>query len=343
MGKKHADARTLSVVCEELILMLGAGVPLHESIDALAENRDDAAPLFEALRDPLQCGAPLSGAMEEAGCFPADMIGMIRAGEEAGQLERVLMALAAHYARMHRTQSAAADALRYPLTMLMIITLVIFVLVFQVTPILEKALSSLGADGFAEGTMAFSCAVSMGVWALCIAALIGAGALALLVRSGRHPQLCRRVISMLPGVARVQRLQAAERFASMLSVLMRSGVPMERAMEMLADSCALEEDRARVLACGQKISADEGFSAAFGSTGLFDPLYIRMMQAGFVAGQADMVLEKTAQMISQEIDATLARLVGRLEPALVIVMGTLLGAVLLAVMAPMSGVLGTIG
>lgn len=344
MENKHTDAQTLSALCEQLILMLASGMPLHESIDALSQSRDAAAPLFDALREPLRRGASLSEAMQESGCFPTEMVGMVRAGEEAGRLETVLSGAAAHYARAHRVQTAAGDALRYPLTLMAIITMVIFVLVFQVTPILERALCSLGAgtEGFSESMLLLSRGVSMGVGGLCAAALAGALVLCVLLRGGRRTQLRRKLMLMMPCTARLYRMQSAQRFASLLSVLLRSGVPMERALERLEDVYETPEEKQRMAACCRMMAENESFSAAIESTGLFDPLYIRMIQAGFAAGQCDAALEKTAQMISQDMDDALARLIGKVEPTLMVVMGALIGAVLLSVMAPLAGVLGAI-
>ena len=111
---------------------------------------------------------------------------------------------------------------------------------------------------------------------------------------------------------------------------------------MLEQLCETSEDKQRAHTCCQMVTEGKSFPDAIKSMELFEPMYVRMIQAGSNAGQIDIVLEKTAQMISQEIDDALVRLIAKIEPTLMVIMGVLIGAVLLSVMAPLAGMLGVI-
>lgn len=334
---EKTQAHTLAALCEQLVLMLGAGMPLHESIDALGAGEDESARLFTALAEPLRCGSTLHEAMALSGCFPTEMIGMVRAGEQSGQLERVLEGLAAHYSRMHRLSRAVSDAVRYPLMLLIIMSLVIVVLVFQVMPIFERALCSLGAgmDGFSQHTMVLARGIGFVLFGLCALLLIGAVVGWISIKNGKRPNWIFRIRP----VARLRRLYAAQRLSSTLSVLLSSGMAMETALEMSAEGFEDAQEREHIRTCAQSVADGMDFSAALGSGGWFEPLYIRMVQAGIASGQTDTALAKTAQMISQEIDDALSRMLSLIEPAMMIVLGAMIGSVLLCVLAPISGVL----
>lgn len=334
---KKTQAHTLAVLCEQLVMMLGAGMPLHESIDALRTGEDESARLFAALEEPLRHGSTLHEAMALSGQFPSEMIGMVRAGEQSGQLERVLEGLAAHYSRLHRLSRATLDAVRYPLMLLLIMSLVILLLVFQVTPIFERALRSLGTgmEGFSQHTMVFARGIGFVVFALCALLLIGAVVGWISIKSGKRPNWLLRIRP----VARLRRLCAAQRLSSTLSVLLSSGMSMETALEISAESFGDAQEREKIRTCAQSVAEGMELSDALRSIGWFEPLYVRMIYTGIAAGQTDAALEKTAQMILQEIDDTLSHMISLIEPAMMIVLGAMIGAILLCVLAPISGVL----
>ena len=112
-------------------------------------------------------------------------------------------------------------------------------------------------------------------------------------------------------------------------------------MEILPDVYDSPEEKQRVGRCASQVLEGETFSAAVGNMRIFEPLYLRILHVGFAGGQMDAAFSKVAQLLSDEIDVRLARMVSRIEPALVILLGTMIGALLLCVLSPLGGVLGT--
>ena len=345
-GKVHQtlDAQALCVLCEQLLLLVQAGMPLHEGVDALCAEYDGTPfqQAFAQMNAQMKDGKTLADAMDAAGIFPSWMAGMVRAGEQSGEMERMLRELAAYFARAHQLRCAVADAVRYPLTLMAIMLLVLLALIFYVLPVFSQAFGTLGqADGWGAGMLLVSKRVGLTLLALMVI-LMGLAAALYTARPGsRREKLRAWLLGRLPALARLQTMMAAQKFASVMGMLLASGFPMETAMEILPDVYDSPEEKQRIRRCASQLLEGETFSAAVGNMRIFESLYLRILHVGFAGGQMDAAFSKVAQLLSDEIDVRLARMVSRIEPALVIFLGTMIGALLLCVLSPLGGVLGT--
>ena len=339
------DVQALSVLCEQLLLLVQAGMPLHEGMDALCAEYDGTPfqQAFAQMNAQMKCGDTFADAMAAAGIFPSWMVGMIRAGEQSGEMERMLRELAAYFARAHQLRCAVADAVRYPLTLMAIMLLVLLALIFYVLPVFSQAFGSLGqAEGWGAGMLLGSKCLGLILLALTVLLTVLAVLLYTARPGSRREKLRIWLLGRLPALAKLQTMMAAQKFASVMGVLLASGFPMETAMEILPDVYDSPEDKQRIRRCASQVLEGETFSAAVGNMRIFEPLYLQILHVGFAAGQMDTAFSKVAQLLSDEIDVRLARLISRLEPALVILLGTMIGALLLCVLSPLCGVLGTI-
>ena len=336
-------AEEISVFCEQISLILSANIPLYEGFETLEGDyagTQGEAP-FRAMSEKMKSSGSLAASVEAAGVFPAYMTGMVRVGEEAGQLEAVMQALAAHYMREAQIRSSALSAVRYPLTLMGVMLLVIAMLVFQVMPVFEKAYLSLsgGLSGASQRIMHAGQAAGFAVLALMLGVLAAAAVFFALARSGRKPQLIRAMVDHVKPLAKLQRLMTAQKFASVMSMLLGSGFPLEQALDMMEAVYEDEKSKALMRSTAEKVIAGETIASAIEATALFDPLHLRMIRVGFAAGQADEALDKVARLQAQEIDDALARLISLIEPVLVVVLSAMIGAMMLAVMMPLASVL----
>jgi len=344
-GKKgyRFSAEEISVFCEQISLILGSNIPLYEGLEALegdyAGTPGESA--FCAMNDEMKRSGSLAAAADAAGAFPAYLTGMVRVGEEAGQLDAVMSGLAGHYRQQAQIRASAASAVRYPLTLMAVMALVITVLVFQVIPIFDQAFRSLtgGMSGASASMLRVGQIAGVTVFALLLVLIAAAVALYLLLRDGKHPQLRARLIAMAPPLRKIERMMTAQTFASVLSMLLGGGFPLEQALELMPevyeDDC--QKQLMRNTAAG--VLSGKPISSAIEETGLFDALYLRMIRVGFTSGQADAALGKVAHLQAQAIDEAMGRVIALIEPALVVVLSAMIGAILLSVMMPLAGVL----
>ena len=336
-------AGEIAVFCEQLSLMLTSDIPLSEGVEAMCEDArgESGAQAYAAMNEEMQRSGSLAEAVAAAGVFPEYMVGMIRVGEEAGQLERVLSGLSEHYAREARVRSTALSAVRYPLTLVAVMSLVVLVLVLRVLPIFEQALSSLagGLPGYSASMMRIGQAAGVAVFAVLALALAAALVIGLLLRGGRRPALRDRLLRAVPPLRRLQGLVTAQRFASVLGMLLSGGFPLETALALMPTVFEGELERAMAQRVSDQVLDGETVYDAVAAAGIFDALKLRMIRVGFASGQADVAFDKVAQLLAGEIDEATERLIARLEPMLVALLSLMIGAILLAVMMPLAGVL----
>lgn len=342
-SKNAFTAEEISVFCEQISLLLHSGVSLQEGVEALVDGykgtKGEAA--LALLNERMQESGSLADAIAASGAFPAYVTGMIRVGEEAGQLDTVVSALAEHYMREAQIRQAAGSAVRYPLTLMGVMALVILVLVFCVLPVFEQAFKSLsgGVMGASASMMRIGQASGMLIFALMLLMFIAVMAIWLLTKDGKRPQLRTKLIGMVPALARAGRLTAAHRLASVMAMLLRSGFPLESALQLLPDVFEDENEKRSMSELAQRVMDGEAITVALEKTGLFGTLHMRMIRAGFAAGQADAALERVAVLQAQALDDAVARLIAMIEPVLVITLSAMIGAILLSVMMPLAGVL----
>ena len=344
MGKRNGiSAGEIAVFCEQLSLMLTSDIPLADGVEAMCEDArgqrgEDA---FAAMNAEMQSSGSLAAAVDAAGIFPEYMTGMVRVGEEAGQLERVLAGLSEHYAREAQVKSTARSAVSYPLTLIAVMSLVVLVLVLRVLPIFEQALRSLagGLPGYSSSMMHIGQAAGIAVFAVLALLLVGALVIWLLIRGGRRPALRDALLHAVPALRKLQGLVTAQRFASVLGMLLSGGFPLEAALELMPTVFEGEREREMARRVSEQVLDGATVYDAVAGAGIFDTLKLRMIRVGFASGQADTAFEKTAQLLAGEIDETTGRLIARIEPMLVALLSLMIGAILLVVMMPLASVL----
>ena len=341
-NKPAFSAEEISVFCEQVSLILSANIPLYEGMETLESDYKGSAceTAFSVMNERMRESGSLAEAIDASGVFPEYMVGMVRVGEEAGQLDAVMRSLAQHYMHEAQIRASAVNAVRYPLTLMGVMLLVIAVLVLQVMPVFEKAFTSLsgGLNGASAAMMRVGQTAGLVLLAVMLILMGACMAAILLVRSGKYPQMKEKLMSVKP-LARLNRLMTAQRFASIMAMLLGSGFPMEQALEMMETVYDSAKAKALMRATGERILGGETIASVIEATALFDPLYLRMIRVGFAAGQADEALAKVAKLQTQEIDDAMNRMIALIEPVLVIALSAMIGALMLSVMMPLAGIL----
>ena len=341
-NKLAFTAEEISIFCEQVSLILSANIPLYEGMETLESDYKGSSceAAFGVMNERMRESGSMAVAVEAAGVFPEYMVGMVRVGEESGQLDVVMRSLAQHYMHEAQIRASAVNAVRYPLTLMSVMLLVIAVLVLQVMPVFEKAFTSLsgGLNGASASMMRVGQMAGIVLLGLMLILLGVCLTAVLLVRSGKYPQVKERLMGVKP-LARLNQLMTAQRFASIMAMLLGSGFPMEKALETMETVYDGETAKTMMRVMAERVIGGETISSAIEATKLFDPLYLRMIRVGFAAGQADEALAKVAKIQAQEIDDVLNRMIALIEPVLVIALSAMIGALMLSVMMPLAGIL----
>lgn len=337
-------ADELSLFCQQVELLLSAGLPLHDGMTNLTDgyaNTPYAQRMTQLGKAVEETGSLYEG-MKDSTLFPHYLREMVRIGETSGQLERVMHGMASHYDREDAVAYTVRTAVTYPLVLIGMMTVVVLVLVWRVLPIFRQVMAGLGED-LSGGSTLGAAGMTIGRVMLALVGMLLLAVLALALWYRFAPQKALRWLrKSFPMVAKLQHDMDASRFAGAMQMLLAGGFPLEESLTLMMDVFTDDEVRSRVADIRGKLNEGVSFPEAVEQSGIFDPLYGRMIRLGFDAGRTDDVMGKLEEVYRTEMDEKISRLVSWIEPALVTLLALVIGAILLSVMLPLAGLLGDI-
>lgn len=336
-----------AMFCEQVSLILKAGIPLYDGMETLCESIEDSRSrkAFERISEQVNESGSLYQAVKRAGFFPDYMVNMIHIGEEAGKMDDVLESLGQYYQREHSVRKSIQSAVVYPMILILMMSAVIAVLVGKVMPVFEQVFKNLGTDMSASGKaiMSFGMTAGKAALAAAIVLFVIAAGIYLLSRTSRGSEILGGIYGKIPFLRELNNKIAAARFASVLSMMLSSGYELERALEMAPDIVTDPLAKKKITECGKLMKEGVSFPEALSKIKLFALLHARMIHVGFKAGQLDTVMKRLTGLYEEEVNDTIARLVSFIEPALVAVLSIIIGGILVSVMLPLASIMSSIG
>ncbi|MBQ7916226.1 MAG: type II secretion system F family protein [Firmicutes bacterium] len=348
MKQIHFTNMAIADLCQQLALLLRAGVMLDDGLILLSEEEKDPAyrDLLASIAGQLQEGSLLSAAFAQASCFSPHATGLLEVGERVGRTEETLLALSRYYEERERTNRQLRNALTYPAILLLMMLVVIVVLLSRVLPVFDEVYASLGGSltGLAGGLLALGNGLNTILPLLGV--LLGIIVLAILVFA-LSSGVRSRVIQFWNrywGDRGISRKMNDAQFAQALSMAFSSGLPLEEGLT-LAGALLKDKPQAvkRCKACLDLLHDGADLSAALGETSMLPSSACRMLTLGMRAGTGDAAMEEIARRLSEEATEALENKVASVEPALVLITSILVGAILLSVMLPLMNIMKAIG
>lgn len=346
MAKEHTRQRKLSSeelssFCEQIALMLDSGMTLYDGIEMLAVEEKEQENLYASILKGMQETGSLYQALQQGEGWPRYMVQMVGIGEETGRLEDIMLALSQFYEREGRIRSAAVSAVTYPLVLGAMLMVIILVLLWRVLPVFRRVLDSLGVGKTESGMVLMKLGATVG-WV--VLAVMGVLVLAVLVcfvllKTGCREKVIAFVQRIFPPLRKINRKLSSARVASMLSLMLSSGYPMESALEMAPYALTDKEAARRVEGIRRAMENGATFTEALGESGLFEDFYNRMIRVGAASGHEPQVMAKIAAIYEEQVEDGFSRLIAIIEPTLVALLSVVIGAILLSVMLPMAGIL----
>ena len=337
----------LSWMCGQAALVLRAGIPLPEGLSMVAASTSDkrAAKTLVRLSGKVAEQVPLSAAMADVGGFPSYATDMVKVGEYTGNLDKVLENLSDYYERDDRLRRRLRAALTYPAVLLAMMAAIILMLIVQVLPVFRTILASLGGQlpAFTAFLLDMGDFLVRNAFVIVPVLAVLVVALVLFLRLPRFRASADALRLRIPGLHGLYGRIHASRFSLAMGYLLHSGVGLEESLGLSAGVVGNTVVAARIETCRQ-IAAKGGDSfAALGETGIFPPLFVQMLALGNRTGDLDAVMRKVARIYEEEVDASLRRVTGVVEPLLVALLSIVVGAILLSVMLPLIGIMSAIG
>lgn len=325
----------------QLSQLLNAGVPLYESLLALEEQYrgENCHRVILSLCEQIKAGQSLSQAM---GSFPDSFDklyrAMVTAGESVGALDIVLDKLSQLLQKQTKLKKQIITAMIYPAILASFSFLIILMLLGFVVPSIEGIFADRQLNGFTE----FVLGVSRGFrnyWWLFFPLFIGLVAyLVYFIRSPKGKLWMERHMLKVPLLRTLIIQTCVARFCRTMGTLLQGGLPIIDSLRISREvmrNVVLEEE---VKKAETKIIEGSSLSAELMHSRYIPKLVPRMLAVGEESGSATVMLNKVAEMYENEIEKSLDRLMAMAQPVILIVMGTIIGVVLLAILLPLTDV-----
>lgn len=347
MAAKILPSLAVGTFCETLAMMLEDGIQVDEALGMIRGERDETvlyAPAGAVLQHYLASGS-LAGAVAQSGFFPAYATDLIAIGEASGRTDEVLKSLGAHYRMQDLLKNRLRSAVVYPAVLLLMISLVLAVLVWQVLPVFTGVYTSL-AGSVASSSYAYITAANViGCVSLCLVAAAAAALLLCLLacRSAQGEEKLLRLMERLPFAADASRRMAEAQFTTALATFAASGLDTDTAFERAAATVTHRALRAQLEAGRREMAEGRSLAQAVYSNRIFEPFYAHMLKAGTDTGNLEEVLRRLSDLFTEDANAKLDAVIGSVEPVLAGFLTVSVGATLLSVMLPLIGILTSIG
>jgi len=329
----------LSLMTRRLATLIGSAVPIYEAITTLWEQErpGELKNLLGRLRERLAEGTNLAKAMAaEPRVFSDSYVSMVAAGEASGALETVLERLAEFLEDQDQVRSKIVTSLAYPLLMVVVgAGVMLFLLAFvipKIVTVFESSKASLPL--ITVLLIKASTVVRKGWWVM--AAFVAAGIFAWR-RLGRKEEFRirqDRAILRLPIFGSLVQHLILARFAKVLGLLLASGVPVIRAMDITGEVVVNRAYRDFLAKVKEEVIQGGSLSAGLGRSPLFPSLLVHMIAVGEKGGELEQMLTRAGTAFEREFDTRIARSMALLEPFLVLGMGLAVGIVVVAVLLP---------
>ena len=312
----------LQIFTRQMYSLTRSGIPILRAIAGLAETTHSQR-MKDALNDiseQLTSGRPLSAAMNQhQDVFDSLFISMVHVGENTGKLEDAFIQLSGYIEREQETRRRIKSAMRYPIFVLIAITIAMVILNIMVIPKFADMFSRFGADlPWATKLLMATSSLFVNYWHVMLVALVG---VIVGIRYWHHTEKGERQWDKwklhIPAVGSIIERSTLSRYCRSFSMMLGAGVPMTQALSLVADAVDNSYMHDRIVAMRRGIESGESMLRVSNQSGLFTPLVLQMVAVGEETGQIDQLLNDAADFYEGEVDYDLKNLTAKLETILI--------------------------
>ena len=343
--QKMLKPMELSEFSRQIAVMTGSGITLSGTMGILRTGTEEKRlrTIYGYLQKRMKQGCPMSNAMEEMGIFPEMMVNMFRAGEASGRIEQTAAKLAEHYQKEHRMKTRIEAAVQYPKILCLVAVASVLMIFIVVMPTVEPLFEGMELPLITKILMKFSDFIKekwyFAVFLSCLPAVVWQT----LLSSEKFRYLWDKEKLYLPVIGKQLKIIYTARFSRSQSSLYASGLPMILCLEIASKTLGNRYLARQFSEVVKQVQSGEMLSRAIQDVDGLDKKLASAIFVGEETGKLDKMLESIADGYEYESDMALSKLIGLIEPVMILVMGVMIGIILLGVMIPMWNMYGYIG
>ena len=338
-GKPGASREQLVIFTRQLSTMISAGVPLLESLEVLQEQAD--TPGFRMVLDnvinQVRGGSDLSTSLESfPKAFPGIYVSMVRAGEVSGQLDEILVRLAEYMEASEKLKRDIKAAMTYPVISLILVLGITMFLMVGIVPKFKDIFEQLDIDlpSLTKGVLGVSNLLQENIAVCAAVAVAGIVLFGMWKKTKSGLRASHWMLLHAPVFGPLFQKVALSRFARTFATLIKSGVPILGALEIVSETAGnviISEvvDNAR-----ENVRQGHTLAEPLMESKVFPPMVTRMVQIGEKSGSLEQLLEKISDFYDDQVSAAVKSLTSMIEPIMIGFMGFMVGGIVLAVFLP---------
>jgi type IV pilus assembly protein PilC len=338
-GRKitHKD---LALFTRQLSTMLRAGVPLMQSFDIVGRGHANPsmARLMNDIRMDIETGTSLNQAFRKYPIyFDPLFCNLVAAGEQAGILETLLDRLAMYQEKTLALKGKIKKALFYPVSIIMVAILVTVVIMIFVIPSFKNVFTSFGADLPAPTLLVIAMSdFFVKYWYILFGVAFG-GFYFLIQAWRRSPKvqaIVDRSLLKLPVLGEMLQKASIARWSRTLATTFAAGVPLVEALDSVGPASGNYVYKEATKSVQTEVNVGTSLAQAMQNTGVFPTMAVQMTQIGEESGSLDSMLSKVADYYEREVDETVDALASLMEPMIMVILGTVIGGIVIAIYLP---------
>jgi len=345
---RGVGAKRIAIFTRQFSVMLDAGLPLVQCLEILGdqeENRTFQA-IIQQVRSDVESGSSLAEAMRRhPKAFDDLFTNMVAAGESGGILDIILQRLSTYIEKAVKLKSQVKSALIYPVSIIVIAALVVYIILWKVIPVFAQLFAGMGGEMPALTRMVISASNFVGSYSPFIVLIVVFGGVAInrWHNTPHGKRILDNLLLRIPVIGMLLRKIAVARFCRTLGTLTASGVPILDGLEITAKTAgnAIIEDA--IMAVRKSVEEGKSVSEPLAQTKVFPSMVVQMINVGEQTGALDQMLSKIADFYEDEVDTAVAGLMKLIEPVMITVLGAIIGTIVAAMYLPLYSILSKIG
>ncbi len=341
--------KELVVFTRQFATMIDAGLPLVQCLEILSQQGDNKM-FMSILKD-------IKGYVEQGGTFSEGLrkhpkvfddlyVNLVAAGELGGILDTILQRLAVYIEKRVKLAAQVKSAMVYPVAVLIVAFVVIFVMLTWVIPAFREMFAEFGGEDQLPGLTKLMITISEGFvsnlhWIFLV--IFGTvGSVSYTYRQPKGKKFIHKVLLTMPILGPVVRKIAVARFTRTLGTLLAAGVPILDSMQIVGRAAGNVIVQEAIEATADKIREGRTMAEPLMETAVFPSMVVQMIGVGEQTGALDTMLNKIADFYEDEVDAAVAGLTSLLEPLMMVFIGGIVGVILIAMYMPIFDIAGKI-
>lgn len=344
---ERIKTRDFTMFCREFAIMLQAGLTLEKTVYFLKKNTRNKKlkGILEVVHEDLLKGLMLSDAFAKyPKTFPSFFRNMVRIGEEAGNLTVVFKKLADYYEDATKLKKKVQAALAYPIFLILLVVAALIVISLVVMPQFKSLFSQFNGELplVTRIVIAVTDFIKEYFLVMILIVIILIFTFTLLNKNMRFKKAMHGFKITVPLFKRLNIAVITSRFASSFAILLESGMPIIRSMDITAkliNNLVVEE---KLMVVKNEIESGGKVSKSVETIGLFPPMLIEMMAVGEETSSLEDVLTRTSSYFEDQVETEIKALTASIQPIMIGIIGLVIATILLAIFIPMLDLMSTI-